>query len=283
MYSLSFGYWEKWVAGVVPLALISFALFFVGVFLTPAALATDGSETPSCPFDPAVPGRTIVMLDKRLLPDLECTAIQGPVILLPPLPAGTYDISLASYDAEHPEERNEGNESWFLVLENMLGMSVATTSAIDDLPHADENISRQVNDNLVLTEDVARLSVRHAVYLTDPADFDSPNSITAVCAAFDAKEIPEPPTGPFCGNGILELEIGEMCDDENTMPGDGCSAQCTLETLMCEDTGEEFGWYGEYFNYSSAHPDMNLPTEEWGEPFGDPLSASSTWNADWYK
>lgn len=32
---------------------------------------------------------------------------------------------------------------------------------------------------------------------------------------------------PVCGNGTVE--IGEVCDDMNTMAGDGCSATCTVE------------------------------------------------------
>lgn len=34
---------------------------------------------------------------------------------------------------------------------------------------------------------------------------------------------------PRCGNGILETNRGEECDDGNTDSGDGCSATCTIE------------------------------------------------------
>lgn len=34
---------------------------------------------------------------------------------------------------------------------------------------------------------------------------------------------------PMCGNGVMEM--GEQCDDGNTMSGDGCSATCTTEML----------------------------------------------------
>lgn len=30
-----------------------------------------------------------------------------------------------------------------------------------------------------------------------------------------------------CGDG--DLDLGEECDDNNTMPNDGCSANCTVE------------------------------------------------------
>src|SRR3990172_2900972 len=46
-------------------------------------------------------------------------------------------------------------------------------------------------------------------------------------AAFDAG-----PPGPVCGNGTLDP--GEMCDDGNTVAGDGCAANCSREAY-CGD------------------------------------------------
>lgn len=34
---------------------------------------------------------------------------------------------------------------------------------------------------------------------------------------------------PVCGNGVMEM--GEGCDDGNTMPGDGCDAMCMVEAI----------------------------------------------------
>jgi cysteine-rich repeat protein len=34
----------------------------------------------------------------------------------------------------------------------------------------------------------------------------------------------------LCGDGVKETEIGETCDDGNSVSGDGCSAACQLET-----------------------------------------------------
>ena len=85
-----------------------------------------------------------------------------------------------------------------------------------------------------------------------------------------------PPPAPVCGNSVLEG--GEQCDDGNTNNGDGCSSQCQLETFQCGDITDGAGWYGEYFNYSSGHPDMEqypVDTDHGNDPLGN-------WTADWY-
>jgi cysteine-rich repeat protein len=39
-------------------------------------------------------------------------------------------------------------------------------------------------------------------------------------------------TDPRCGNGLLERRDNEVCDDGNTMNGDGCSSSCRLEATV---------------------------------------------------
>jgi cysteine-rich repeat protein len=36
---------------------------------------------------------------------------------------------------------------------------------------------------------------------------------------------------PYCGNGIIDREYGEECDDGNTISGDSCSSFCTIEIV----------------------------------------------------
>ncbi|MEM2963759.1 MAG: lamin tail domain-containing protein [Candidatus Anstonellales archaeon] len=38
---------------------------------------------------------------------------------------------------------------------------------------------------------------------------------------------------PYCGDGIVQPEIGEQCDDGNNINGDGCSAECEKEGDDC--------------------------------------------------
>jgi fibro-slime domain-containing protein len=60
-------------------------------------------------------------------------------------------------------------------------------------------------------------------------------STTGAAGAIDAA--PDVPAGPVCGNG--KLEMGEACDDGNTMAGDGCSGTCELEpNFVCMTPGE---------------------------------------------
>jgi cysteine-rich repeat protein len=33
----------------------------------------------------------------------------------------------------------------------------------------------------------------------------------------------------FCGDGILDTEFGEECDDGNSIDGDGCDTECVIE------------------------------------------------------
>jgi len=48
---------------------------------------------------------------------------------------------------------------------------------------------------------------------------------------------------PVCGDGVVETEYGEECDDGNNTSSDGCSTSCTLESDVCGngivEAGEE--------------------------------------------
>lgn len=49
------------------------------------------------------------------------------------------------------------------------------------------------------------------------------------------------------------------------------------------DFGDQTGWYGEYFNYSRDHVDMNMNPSLWPDKtHGDPMGGVSPWTADWY-
>lgn len=35
--------------------------------------------------------------------------------------------------------------------------------------------------------------------------------------------------GARCGDGVVQTDRGEQCDDNNTTSGDGCDATCLVE------------------------------------------------------
>ena len=59
-----------------------------------------------------------------------------------------------------------------------------------------------------------------------------------------------------CGNMIIDKEIGEQCDDGNTVGGDGCSADC----LWVERCGN--GHKDQPFKDANGNPDLNDPRNE---------------------
>ncbi|HEX5057819.1 MAG TPA: hypothetical protein VFV99_00605, partial [Kofleriaceae bacterium] len=44
-----------------------------------------------------------------------------------------------------------------------------------------------------------------------------------------------------CGNGELELALGERCDDGNTVSGDGCSADCVSREVCGDGYADKLG------------------------------------------
>lgn len=60
-----------------------------------------------------------------------------------------------------------------------------------------------------------------ATLLLGGCRFDMPD----VTATPDTAALPD--ASPFCGNGVINPEFGEQCDDGNFVNGDGCDANCT--------------------------------------------------------
>lgn len=63
--------------------------------------------------------------------------------------------------------------------------------------------------------------------------------------------------GPYCGDGILQPQFGEQCDDGNNISGDGCSATCQIESTAPTPGQGSSGGGG----YSGSNYTLPNPTE----------------------
>ncbi|MDX1535592.1 MAG: NEW3 domain-containing protein [Candidatus Spechtbacterales bacterium] len=142
-------------------------------------------EEPACPLKPAE-NRVIVNFPETwvLRSDKESDREHGPVPFS--LSAGTYNITLASFD-DHTDKLHQTQleEQWHLELLNGT-TSVFTSNDISDLPNSDNYITELVNTGAVVSINTDMIKVYHATDSTD-----SPNSIYPVCATFD-KQPDEP-------------------------------------------------------------------------------------------
>ncbi len=56
------------------------------------------------------------------------------------------------------------------------------------------------------------------------------------------EDVVDDDAGGYCGDGVTQTELGEVCDDGNTESGDGCSADCTSDESCgngITDVGED--------------------------------------------
>ena len=67
-------------------------------------------------------------------------------------------------------------------------------------------------------------------------------AIGSSCVTSIVNGLPGKPPG--CGNGVIEGNLGETCDDGNTANGDGCPASCHVDS--CTPTGSTFGAHVTY-------------------------------------
>ena len=56
-----------------------------------------------------------------------------------------------------------------------------------------------------------------------------------------------------CGDGVLRVDLGEMCDDGNYVDGDGCSANCEDESIVVQ-AQDDRSWAYKNVNVSETTP-----------------------------
>lgn len=144
-----------------------------------------------CPIPPAE-NRIIVKFNGEFIvsDNEESDAMLGPENVS--VPAGTYDITLVSYEKDHPTVPTQPNESWYLKLNNANGSTFAQTNAIGDMPDDQSIMQQVVNQDFVVAEDISSVTAYHAAF----QDYTSPNSINPVCAVFESLSIATPTPTP---------------------------------------------------------------------------------------
>ena len=145
----------------------------------------------------AAPGRIIEILPSAwaLRADKVDQQSFGPHVLTTDIPAGTYDIILASWD-DHSSKKFQfqPQEQWVLEGRTDGGAAVFTSSAIADLPDDKDYLEQTVKFGVVFGDPVGQLFAHHAF----PGG-TNPNSVDPICVAFDPIQptptnTPVPPT-----------------------------------------------------------------------------------------
>ena len=134
-------------------------------------------EPITCPLQPGG-NRILVTFPEawRLRSDKTDDRERGPLTVN--IPGGTYDITLASYDAHSVKPgQTQPVESWLVVLKNG---GTFLSSAISDLPDNLDFLVEQVDTGVAVSGNKTELFARHASTSTSNA-----NSVRPLCAAFD--------------------------------------------------------------------------------------------------
>ena len=158
-----------------------------------------------CPFDEGA-GKTIIYFNNKTLlaNGNQAAATDGPIVGF--VPAGTYDITLASFDGHlsHPGQI-QNNEQWKLIMKNAAGSQVAVTAPIIDIPNEPiEQVTEKVGDDFVVSENIYQFTAFHNAYPNS-----NPNSVRALCAMFEGENLNgQAPGSPPAGrvtDGLLAL------------------------------------------------------------------------------
>ncbi|MDO8569270.1 MAG: LamG-like jellyroll fold domain-containing protein [bacterium] len=194
-------------------------------------------QSPGEPFDPSVcpfedgPGKSIIHFNNKTMVASGnlAAATDGPVVGF--LPAGTYDITLASYDGHlsHPGQ-TQLNEQWKLIMKNAAGTEIAATAPSPDIPNEPiEQVVGLVENDFILSEDAYQFTALHDAYPDS-----NPNSLRALCAQFEGDNLPgdipesDPPPVGRTTDGLLALYTFEENSGQVVFDVSGVGAPLNL-------------------------------------------------------
>jgi hypothetical protein len=158
----------------------------IGAIEAEAGLKAPDVVERSCPLD-AQAGRIIVEFPEDVVLTTRSKSENSFSPLAVNIPAGTYDITLVSFDdhIEQPQEEDQKHESWFIQAQNEKGDIVFESNPISDLPKAQNILEELVEEHARINKDITGLSARHVL---DVGESETAESVGPVCAAFDRVE-----------------------------------------------------------------------------------------------
>jgi len=84
-------------------------------------------------------------------------------------------------------------------------------------------------DNDVCATEVLRIGLIEVEKRVTKNSFTQSANTVVRDAVSDFTSTWPPATPAICGDGTLDTEFGEECDDGNQTPGDGCDSRCLIE------------------------------------------------------
>ena len=132
-----------------------------------------------CPFTDG-PGRRVVTFNSGIIRSNK-TESAAKINVIASIPAGTYDITLVSYDGNKDSQLEE---QWYLKFNSETISMSNPSDVIADRPDFSDQVFQIVQVDYPITTDIIDITAYHAAYGT-PTALDSANSIEPVCAVFD--------------------------------------------------------------------------------------------------
>ena len=186
----------------------------------------------SCPFGEK-DGRIIIDFeDGRKVMSVEGYTYSGPVEAL--VPAGTYTVSLASFDGyENRSDNVQPQEIWNLKLKDGETF-IVDSSPSTDLPDNVDFVSQidVVNNELVVEADANSAKAWHGAQ----GDVSSANSVEPVCAALDLNVENHKPVITLTGDSTVLVTVGGSYSDDGATADDVEDGDITGDIVTGGDT-----------------------------------------------
>ena len=179
------------------------------------------SYTQAAPFCPLESDtrRTIVRFDGSVISGTG--GIQETSAFVTSIPAGSYDITLVSYDS-HNGEATQSAEQWFLFIKNKAGSPIGWSHEIGDLPDGQQLLAQTVNVNYRVTEAIAAVTASHTIV------YDSgQHSIIPLCAAFDLKD----------GSPLVTTDVAQSIESDRALIEGNVNPNGTSDTVRWFEWG----------------------------------------------